>query len=186
MVSEDRDMSFSILHVVYAFETRLEDQFVHYTPLFQYSIRCNGLPAFTRDYSSKKLNSSTITMSGDAHKGGDLSDMAVSGTKIPNDAGTYEKLPSVPNPEQKAESQAYQHGLVGAGDVQGAADNPSSISDSGPGAGATGQVITGTGDQLPPGVESKRIDAQDATGPAAKGHARDGKALGDRGSAFDT
>lgn len=125
-------------------------------------------------------------MSGDAHKGGELSDMAASGTKVRNDVGTYEKLPSVPNPQQKAESQAYQNGLGGAGDVQGAADNPSSMSEAGPGAGATGQVLTATGDQLPPRVESKRLDAQDASGPAAKGHARDGKALGDRGSAYDT
>lgn len=42
--------------------------------------------------------------SSDPHKGGDLSDMAVTGTKMPNDAGDYPEVPSVPNDTEKAEN----------------------------------------------------------------------------------
>ena len=40
----------------------------------------------------------------DPHKGGDLSDMAATGTKMPNDAGDYPPIPSVPKPDEKAEN----------------------------------------------------------------------------------
>jgi hypothetical protein len=42
--------------------------------------------------------------SSDPHQGGDLSDMAVEGTKMPNDAGVYPTVPSVPNETEKAEN----------------------------------------------------------------------------------
>lgn len=41
--------------------------------------------------------------------------------------------------------------------------------------GETGEVITGTGDQLPAGVESKRLGQGEAGGPAAKGNLRDAR-----------
>lgn len=41
--------------------------------------------------------------------------------------------------------------------------------------GETGEVITGTGDQLPASVESKRLGTGEADGPAAKGHPRDAR-----------
>ena len=41
--------------------------------------------------------------------------------------------------------------------------------------GATGEVITGIGDQMPAGIESKHFDMGGAGGPAAKGHPRDGR-----------
>ena len=37
----------------------------------------------------------------DPHVGGDLSDMAATGTRMPNDAGDYEIVPSVPDEHQK-------------------------------------------------------------------------------------
>lgn len=40
--------------------------------------------------------------------------------------------------------------------------------------GATGEVISGTGDQMPAGIESKRLHFG-ANQPAAKGHQRDAK-----------
>jgi hypothetical protein len=122
------------------------------------------------------------TMSSDAHEGGDLSDMAASGTKIPNDAGNYETLPSVPHPTQKAENPAFHAGFIDAPDQQGATDNVADMPRAPKDTGVTGEVISGTGDQMPPGVESKRLGMQDAGGPAAKGHPRDGKAVGDKGS----
>jgi hypothetical protein len=41
--------------------------------------------------------------------------------------------------------------------------------------GETGEVITGTGDQLPASIESKRLGMGEAGGPAAKGHPRDAR-----------
>lgn len=36
----------------------------------------------------------------------------------------------------------------------------------------SGEVVTGTGDALPAGIESKRLGGGVADGPAAKGHPR--------------
>ena len=82
-------------------------------------------------------------MSTDPHQGGNLSDMAVTGTSIPNDAGAYETLPSVPDPEQASTNNRTATNLAGAAD--NATDMPKSSKD----IGATGEVITATGDQLP-------------------------------------
>lgn len=113
-------------------------------------------------------------MSDDAHRGGDLMDMAATGTKIPNDAGVMNTIPSKPNPHQMAENPSTQPGLgtMGGGDIAGAADNaddmPRSTKDS---MGATGSVVTGTGDTLPAQVESKNLHFG-ANDPLAKGHDR--------------
>ncbi|KAG2170045.1 hypothetical protein JADG_009785 [Aureobasidium aubasidani] len=69
--------------------------------------------------------------------------MAVTGTSIPNDAGAYETLPSVPNPEQADINNRTATNLAGAAD--NATDMPKSSKD----IGATGEVMTATGDQLP-------------------------------------
>ncbi|KAF2486805.1 hypothetical protein BDY17DRAFT_292143 [Neohortaea acidophila] len=117
-----------------------------------------------------------MTSNQDPHQGGDLSDMAAKGTKMPNDAGDYEVLPSVPDEHQKAENPAFHNQFINSADPQGAVDNavdmPRRFNDSG----ATGEVITGTGDQMPVDVEQKRFGLDEAGGPAAKGHSRDGKA----------
>lgn len=117
-------------------------------------------------------------MSQDASRqGGDLSDMAVSGTSIPNDAGTQRTIPSVPNPEQASTSTT---GGLGAPDLASAADNGRPQDGE---SGATGEVITATGDQLPAGVESKRLDPSSGN-DAAKGHPRDEKHRSGRESGF--
>ncbi|TKA28609.1 hypothetical protein B0A50_02936 [Salinomyces thailandicus] len=85
----------------------------------------------------------------DANKGGNLSDMAVDGTRVPDDAGKQNTIPSKPNPHQQAESQEYQKGLIGAGDLQGAADNAPDMPGRAGDQSATGEVITGIGDQMP-------------------------------------
>ena len=46
--------------------------------------------------------------------------------------------------------------------------------------GATGEVISGTGDQMPADVEAKRFGLEEGGGPAAKGDARLGKAQKDK------
>lgn len=104
----------------------------------------------------------------DAHQGGDLYDMAAKGTKIPNDAGKMNLIPSVPRPDQLDESNNRD---LGDADLASAADNPIDISRRNKDIGATGEVVTGTGDQLPAAIESKRLHFG-ANDPAAKGHDR--------------
>lgn len=114
----------------------------------------------------------------DAHKGGDLSDMAVKGTKIPNDAGQHNLLPSVPRPDQMEDPND-----LGSSTIAGAADNATDIPRKNKDIGSTGEVVTGTGDQLPAEVESKRLH-YGANNPASKGHERDAKHR-KQGNTFD-
>lgn len=109
--------------------------------------------------------------SNDAHKGGDLYDMAKDGTKIPNDAGKLNLIPSVPRPDQMDETN---NAGLGDPNLQTAADNPIDIARGNKDMGATGEVVSGTGDQMPAGIESKRLH-YGANQPAAKGHQRDAK-----------
>lgn len=104
----------------------------------------------------------------DPHQGGDLSDMAATGTTMPNDAGKMDVLPSVPRPDQLVENKDPTQT---ASDLAGAADNASDIPRRYQDIGATGEVITGTGDQLPAQVESKRLHFG-ANEPLSKGHDR--------------
>ncbi|KZF22245.1 hypothetical protein L228DRAFT_247893 [Xylona heveae TC161] len=94
-------------------------------------------------------------MSSDAHTGGDLSDLAVKGTKIPNDAGIQNTIPSKPRPGQADVTNTS--GGLGAENLAGAAENPKDMPAGPVDTGATGEVITGQGDQLPPGVEKKHF-----------------------------
>ncbi|THY45433.1 hypothetical protein D6C97_08619 [Aureobasidium pullulans] len=114
----------------------------------------------------------------DPHQGGNLSDMAVTGTSIPNDAGAYETLPSVPNPEQADINNRTSTNLAGAAD--NATDMPKSSKDMG----ATGEVMTATGDQLPPQVESKNLHFG-ANDSADKGHDRSDKHSKQKESDFE-
>lgn len=98
--------------------------------------------------------------------------MAATGTSIPNDAGAYNLIPSVPRPEQSSEnSEAFNKGQLGAADLAGAADNATDMPRQPKDIGSTGEVVTGTGDQLPAQTESKRLHfgANDAL---SKGHDR--------------
>ena len=63
----------------------------------------------------------------DPHKGGSLSEMAVSGTTMPNDAGVQNLIPSVPRSDQIS-STADDPNDLGARDLAGVADNPTDIS----------------------------------------------------------
>jgi hypothetical protein len=101
--------------------------------------------------------------SSDPHTGGDLYDMAATGTKIPNDAGEMNLLPSVPRPDQLEDRDAA--------DLQTAADNEIDIPRKNKDIGATGEVLTATGDQLPAVVEAKRLHLG-PNEPFAKGHDR--------------
>ncbi|KAJ6095522.1 hypothetical protein N7486_006268 [Penicillium sp. IBT 16267x] len=92
-----------------------------------------------------------------AHAGGSLTEMAPTGTSIPNNAGKQNIIPSIPRPDQRTESSYFSYnGLAQpttAMAVDNATDIPRSIYDHG----QTGEVMTGTGDSLPAGVESKRV-----------------------------
>ena len=88
----------------------------------------------------------------DPHTGGRLEDMAAKGTSIPNDAGAHRAIPSKPRPDQVNPGSEFSHA-----DPAHAADNafdiPRGVND----AGTTGEVVTGTGDQLPGSVEKKNL-----------------------------
>ena len=60
-------------------------------------------------------------------QGGNLSDMAVDGTSIPQDAGTQRTIPSVARPDQITDPSNDPNNL-GASDLAGAADNAQDIS----------------------------------------------------------
>ncbi|PSK55400.1 hypothetical protein B9Z65_2789 [Elsinoe australis] len=99
------------------------------------------------------------------HQGGDLSDMAATGTKVPGDAGQQRIIPSVPRPDQIPSNSD------GATNLAGAADNQADVPRANKDIGATGEVFTATGDQLPAQVESKNLHFG-ANDPLAKGHDR--------------
>ncbi|KAF2428958.1 hypothetical protein EJ08DRAFT_553268, partial [Tothia fuscella] len=103
----------------------------------------------------------------DPHTGGDLSDMAVHGTKIPNDAGKMNLIPSVPRPDQVDPNPSG----LGSATLAGAADNATDIPRRNKDVDLTDEIITGTGDQMPPAVESKRLH-MGANEPFSKGHDR--------------
>jgi hypothetical protein len=106
----------------------------------------------------------------DAHTGGDLSDMAATGTTIPNDAGKMNLIPSVPRPDQNDRNP----GGIGTTSKALAVDNAIDIPRQNKDMGLTDEVISGTGDQMPATVENKRLHYP-ANEPKAKGHERDHK-----------
>ena len=92
----------------------------------------------------------------DSHQGGSLSDFAVNGTTVPNDAGKMNILPSVPRPDQRADNAAFENQGIAQPSTAFAADDATDLPRSTRDVGQTGQVLTGTGDSLPATVESKR------------------------------
>ncbi|KAI0473988.1 hypothetical protein GGR56DRAFT_649904 [Xylariaceae sp. FL0804] len=76
----------------------------------------------------------------DAHVGGDLNDMAKSGTSIPGDAGKMNTVPSVPSPHQKDASAA---GGLGATTLNTAAENPTDEGE------LDSEAISATGHSVP-------------------------------------
>lgn len=63
----------------------------------------------------------------DPHTGGSLEDWAVTGTKVPNDAGKQNVIPSVPRPDQVTSTSEDPNDL-GSSDLAAVADNPTDIS----------------------------------------------------------
>ncbi|KAI9699007.1 MAG: hypothetical protein M1836_003196 [Candelina mexicana] len=120
----------------------------------------------------------------DPHQGGSLSDMAVEGTSIPNDAGKQRIIPSVPRPDQIASSEDVPQGNLGGATIASAADNATDMPRSTADMGSTGEVISGTGDQMPAQAESKRMH-YGANNPLAKGHDRYDKHSRDKESELD-
>ena len=60
-------------------------------------------------------------------QGGSITDMAVEGTRVPDDAGTQNTIPSVPRPDQVTDPSTDPNNL-GATDLAGAADNAQDVS----------------------------------------------------------
>lgn len=90
-----------------------------------------------------------------AHAGGSLTEMAPTGTSIPKNAGKQNTIPSIPRPNQRTQSSYFScHGPAKTTTsmvVDNATDIPRSTHDRG----ETGEVMTGTGNSLPGGIESK-------------------------------
>jgi len=90
-----------------------------------------------------------------AHAGGSLTEMAPTGTSIPNNAGKQNTIPSIPRPGQRTQSSYFSLHRPAKPTSAMAADNAIDIPRSTQDRGQTGEVITGTGDSLPADIESK-------------------------------
>ena len=108
--------------------------------------------------------------------------MAVDGTSVPHDAGKMNTIPSVPNRHQASDAA---DGL-GAPTTASAADNPVDMP-RGPGdkGAGVGEIITGTGDQMP-GATSTKHTHFDGGNPLAKGSQRYDKHTRDKQSDLDS
>ncbi|KAL1592589.1 hypothetical protein SLS59_009681 [Nothophoma quercina] len=115
----------------------------------------------------------------DPHQGGRLEDMAVEGTTIPGDAGQQRIIPSVPRPDQKDPGPEFSHANP-AHAADNAFDIPRGVNDQG----STGEVISGTGDQINSNIEKKNLDDADKV-PQAKGHDQYAKHVAKQQSEFD-
>ncbi|KAJ5175066.1 uncharacterized protein N7482_000943 [Penicillium canariense] len=120
----------------------------------------------------------------DPHQGGSISDFAVDGTTMPNDAGRMNTIPSVPRPDQRAENPAYDYEGTAQPSTAFAADNDRDLPRSTRDVGQTGEVLTGTGNTLPASVESKRA-FMGTNIPGGTGNARDMKHHSHNRSQFD-
>ncbi|KAF2994517.1 hypothetical protein E8E13_003009 [Curvularia kusanoi] len=116
----------------------------------------------------------------DPHQGGRLEDMAVTGTTIPGDAGQQRLIPSVPRPDQKSPNPGYYSHTNPAHAADNAFDIPRGVEDQG----STGEVLSGTGDQITSNIEKKNLDDADKV-PQAKGHDRYAKHVRKQQSEFD-
>ncbi|KAL1993171.1 hypothetical protein VTN49DRAFT_3120 [Thermomyces lanuginosus] len=121
----------------------------------------------------------------DPHRGGSLSDMAPTGTEMPNDAGIQNTIPSVARPEQQFEDPRFDNEGIAYPSLATAVDNPVDMPRSTRDTGVTGEVITGIGTTLPAEIETKRLQAQ-TNDPSAKGQSRTFKHRIKNRSQFDT
>ncbi|KAF6217786.1 hypothetical protein HO133_006613 [Letharia lupina] len=113
-------------------------------------------------------------------QGGSITDMAVDGTKVPDDAGAQYTIPSVPRPDQITDPSDDPSNL-GATDLAGAADNAQDVSRTTRDTAPNPETITGTGDALPPEIGSKRLH-NDVNQDLSKGHQRYDKHVKQKGS----
>lgn len=93
----------------------------------------------------------------DPHKGGSITDMAATGTSVPNDAGRQNIIPSVPRPDQVTENPQFHNQGLAEPNTAFAADNDTTLPQSTRDKGQTGEPITGTGHTMGAQAESKRI-----------------------------
>lgn len=117
------------------------------------------------------------------HTGGTLSEMAPSGTTIPNNAGIQNTIPSVPRPDQRSENPQFDNAGLAEPTSAFAADNATDLPRSTRDVGTTGEVVTGTGNSIGAGVERKRT--QGANDPGARGDVRNLKHGNLNRSAFE-
>jgi hypothetical protein len=120
----------------------------------------------------------------DPHRGGSLEDMAPTGTRMPNDAGLQNTIPSKARPDQQEEDPRFSYDGIAQPTLAAAADNAFDMPRSTRDVGATGDVMTATGDSLPAEVETKNLHFQ-ANDPGAKGDTRNIKHANKNRSAFD-
>ncbi|KAL4806923.1 hypothetical protein BDV18DRAFT_160086 [Aspergillus unguis] len=120
------------------------------------------------------------------HQGGSLSDMAPTGTNIPNDAGKMNTIPSVPRPDQLQEDDSFSYQGQGQPTTAFAADNATDFPRSTRDMGFSGEVTTGTGNTFPAQGENAGNEIG-SNWPGAKGstrayeHANLNRSLFDRG-----
>ncbi|KAL3496562.1 hypothetical protein BJX62DRAFT_101946 [Aspergillus germanicus] len=110
-------------------------------------------------------------MSDSPHQGGSIYDMAEKGTKIPNDAGRMNTIPSVPRSDQLSEDPNYSYQGLGQPTTAFAADNATDLPRSTRDLGFTGEVMTGTGNSFPAQGENAGNQIG-ANTPGAKGQTR--------------
>jgi hypothetical protein len=107
----------------------------------------------------------------DSHRGGTLSEMAPTGTTMPNDAGLQNTIPSKARRDQQGEDHRFSYDGLAQPNMASAADNATDMPRSARDVGQTGEVMTGTGDFLPAEIETKNLHFQ-VNDPGAKGHDR--------------
>lgn len=120
----------------------------------------------------------------DPHHGGKLEDMAPTGTTMPNDAGLQNTIPSKARPDQREEDPRFSYDGLALPTMATAADNATDMPRSARDVAQTGEVMTATGDSLPPEIETKRLQTQ-TNDPGAKGSLRDIKHAAKTRSQYD-
>ncbi|KAJ5384917.1 hypothetical protein N7517_002828 [Penicillium concentricum] len=108
----------------------------------------------------------------DPHQGGTLSEMAAQGISMPNDADQMNTIPSVSRPDQRAEHFGFDNEGIVKPSTATAADNTTDLPRSTRDVGQSGEVISGMGNSMPAGIESKHA-YMGANHHAAHGDTRD-------------
>lgn len=107
----------------------------------------------------------------DPHTGGSLSEMAPTGTRMPNDAGLQNLIPSKARPDQQEENHQFSNDGLAQPTLVKAVDNPTDMPRSRRDTHASGEVMTALGDSLPAEIETKNLDFK-SQDPGTKGRSR--------------